>query len=257
MGRIGTDVAKEASELVLLDDSFSTLVYAIREGRTIFNNLKKTIIASYTSNMAELSIVLLGLIGVAVFGWPLPILVIQMLAIDLLAEILPLTALAFDPGSKDIMTAPPRKQSEHILNRYTMLEIMFLGVLMGGLAFGNFWFFMERTGVELSMDHALYHRATTLSYTTIAFCQFINILSRRYNYNSLFNSNFLTNRKLLWSIVISLGLILSAIYIPFINRFVAFSPLMISDWMYVLIATVIFLVAHESIKVFKRTRRTA
>jgi Ca2+-transporting ATPase len=207
--------------------------------------------------MAELSIILLGLIGVTVFGWPLPILVIQMLAIDLLAEILPLTALAFDPGSNDIMTAPPRKQSEHILNKYTMLEILFLGALMGSLAFGNFWFFMERTGVELSMDHALYHRATTLSYTTIAFCQFINILSRRYNYNSLFNSNFWTNRKLLWSVVISIGLILSAIYIPFMNRFVAFSPLMLNDWMYVLIATVIFLFAHELIKVFKRIRQTS
>ncbi|MFC1957730.1 cation-translocating P-type ATPase [Chloroflexota bacterium] len=255
MGNIGTDVAKEASELVLLDDSFSTLVYAIREGRTIFNNLRKTIIASYTSNMAELSIVLLGLVGVSFFGWPLPLLVIQMLAIDLLAEILPLTALAFDPGSKDIMTSPPRRQSEHILNKYTMLEIVFLGSLMGGLAFANFGLFMQRTGVELTINHDLYQRATTLSYTTIAFCQFINILSRRYNFNSLFDSNFWTNRKLLWSIVISLGFILSAIYIPFINKFVAFSPLTITDWIYILVATSVFLFAHETIKVFKRLKR--
>lgn len=255
MGSIGTDVAKEASELVLLDDSFSTLVFAIREGRTIFNNLKKTIIASYTSNMAELSIILLGLVGVTFFGWPLPILVIQMLAIDLLAEIIPLTALAFDPGSKDIMTSPPRKQNEHILNKYTMLEILFLGSIMGGLAFANFGLFIERMGVELTVTHDLYARATTLSYTTIVFCQFINILSRRYNYDSLFSSNFWNNRTLLWSIVISIGFILSAIYIPFINRFVAFSPLTITDWIYVFVATALFLFAHETIKIFKRTRR--
>jgi Ca2+-transporting ATPase len=255
MGNIGTDVAKEASELVILDDSFTTLVYAIREGRTIFNNLKKTILASYTSNMAELSIVLLGLVGVALFDWPIPILVIQMLAIDLLAEILPLTALAFDPGSKDIMTSPPRKQDEHILNRYTMTEILFLGFLMGGLAFLNYWMFMERMGVELTIEHALYARATTLSYTTIAFCQFINILSRRYNFDSFFNGNILTNRNLLFSIAISITLILCAIYIPVISSFIAFSPLTVIDWAFVLGAAALFLLAHESIKFSKRLRR--
>jgi len=254
MGSIGTDVAKEASELVLLDDSFTTLVYAIREGRTIFNNLKKTIIASYTSNMAELAIVLLGLIGVSVFGWPLPILVIQLLAIDLLAEIIPLTALAFDPSSKDIMTSPPRRQDEHILNKYTMLEVVFLGALMGGLAFLNYWWFMERTGVELTLTHDLYQRATTITYTTIAFCQFINILSRRYNFDSLFNRNFWTNKTLLWSIVLSIGLILTVTYTPFINRLASFAPLTIGDWMYIFIAMVIFLSAHEAIKTFKRLR---
>ena len=138
-----------------------------------------------------------------------------------------------------------------------MLEIVFLGGLMGGLAFANFGLFMQRTGVELTINHDLYQRATTLSYTTIAFCQFINILSRRYNFDSLINSNFWTNRKLLWSIIISLGFILSAIYIPFINRFVAFSPLTITDWIYVLLAAILFLFAHESIKVFKRLRWTS
>lgn len=255
MGSIGTDVAKEASELVLLDDNFSTLVYAIREGRTIYNNLKKTIIASLTSNGGELAIVLLGLAGAALFGWPIPILVIQILAIDLLAEILPLTALTFDPGSKDMMTSPPRRQQEHILNRYTMFEILFLGFLMGALGFVNFVVFMGRTGAELTVTHVLYSRATTLSYATIVFCQFINILSRRYNYDSFFNRNFWSNKKLLWSIVISIGFTLTAIYTPFINRFLRFAPLTLSDWVSVLAAAALFLLAHEIIKAFKRSRR--
>jgi Ca2+-transporting ATPase len=255
MGSIGTDVAKEASELIILDDSFSTLVYAIREGRTIYNNLKKTILASLTSNGAELSIVLLGLVGVALFGWPIPILAIQVLAIDLLAEILPLTALTFDPGSKDLMTSPPRAQEEHILNKYTMIEVLFLGFIMGGLGFASFWMFIQRTGVELTMTHAFYPRATTLSYATIVFCQFVNILSRRYNYDSLFSSTFWNNKKILWSIVISIGLTMIAIYVPFINKFLGFAPLVLSDWVSVLIAMAIFLLAHESIKAFKRSRR--
>jgi len=255
MGSIGTDVAKEASELVLLDDSFSTLIYAIQEGRTIYNNLKKTIIASLTSNVGELSIVLLGLAGVALFGWPIPILIIQILAIDLLAEILPLTALTFDPGSKDLMTSPPRRQQEHILNRYTLSDILFLGFLMGTLAFVNFVVFMGRTGAEPTMTHALYSRATTLSYATIVFCQFINILSRRYTYDSFFNSNFWSNNKILWSIVISIGFTMTVIYTPSINRFLGFAPLTLSDWVSVLAAATLFLLAHEIIKAFKRSRR--
>ncbi|MCK5181587.1 MAG: cation transporting ATPase C-terminal domain-containing protein, partial [Dehalococcoidia bacterium] len=255
MGSIGTDVAKEASELVLLDDSFSTLVYAIREGRTIYNNLKKTIIASLTSNGGELSIVLLGLAGAALLGWPIPILVIQILAIDLLAEILPLTALTFDPGSKDLMTSPPRRQEEHILNRNTMFEVLSLGFLMGALAFINFVVFMGRTGAELTMTHVLYSRATTLSYATIVFCQFTNILSRRYNYDSFFNRNFWSNKKLLWSIVISIGFTLTVIYAPFISRLLGFAPLTLSDWVSVFAAAAIFLLAHEIIKAVKRSRR--
>lgn len=255
MGSIGTDVAKEASELILLDDSFSTLVYAIREGRTIYNNLKKTIIASLTSNGAELAIVLLGLAGVALFGWPIPILVIQILAIDLLAEILPLTALTFDPGARDLMTSLPRRPQEHILNRYTMSEILFLGFLMGALGFVNFVVFMERTGAELTVTHFLYSRATTLSYATIVFCQFANILSRRYAYDSFFNSNLWSNTKILWSIVISIGFTITAIYTPFISSFLGFAPLTLSDWVSVLAAVALFLAAHEIIKAFKRSRR--
>lgn len=107
MGQTGTDVAKEAAELVLLDDSFPTLVEAVKEGRTIYNNLRKTVLASMTTNMAELMVVLLGLAGVAMKNWAIPILAIQILAIDLLAEVLPLTCLTFDPPDEGIMKMPP------------------------------------------------------------------------------------------------------------------------------------------------------
>ena len=257
MGTIGTDVAKEASELILLDDSFSTLVFAIREGRTIYNNLKKTVVASLTTNAAELAIVLMGLVGAALFGWPIPILVVQILAIDLLAEILPLTALTFDPGSKDLMVSPPRKQTEHMLNRRIAVEILFLGVLMGALGFANFALFMGRTGVELTATHDLYARATTLSYTTIVSCQFANIMSRRYAFDSIFNRNFLSNKKMLGAIGISIVLIMTAIYTPF-NSFFGYAPLTVTDWACVFAAVAVFLGAHEIIKAFKRaSQKTA
>ena len=254
MGQMGTDVSKQAAELVLLDDSFPTLVHAIREGRTIYNNLKKTVLASLTSNGGELTVVLLGLLGMSLFKWPLPILAIQILAIDLFAEILPLTALTFDPGSKEMMKAPPRSREEHIVNKYSASEIIFMGFLMGTLAFLNFGFFIRRMGIELTPEHTLYARATTVSYTTIAFTQFVNILSRRYDLKTIFSLNLFSNSKMVYSILFSVGLCLLAIYTPFLNKFLAFAPLQISDWLSILGASGIFLLAHEIIKMVKRSR---
>jgi Ca2+-transporting ATPase len=252
MGQMGTDVSKQAAKLILLDDSFPTLVYAIREGRTIYQNLKKTVVASLTSNVAELAVVLCGLLGVALFKWPIPILAIQILAIDLLAEILPLTALTFDPGEPTLMTAMPRGKDEHMINWRNATEIGLLGVLMGGLAFANFAWFVQRNGGMLSNTDVLYSRATTISYITIVASQLLNVLSRRYEYSSIFNRNFFSSPKMLLSILISIGLTLTAIHVPAINRFLGFSPLTMSDWGMILVSSTIFLSAHEILKIFKR-----
>ena len=136
-----------------------------------------------------------------------------------------------------------------------MMEISFLGFLMGALGFINFGVFIQRMGIELDMAHTLYPRATTLSYATIAFCQFVNILSRRYNYDSIFNSNFWGNKKILWSIIISIGFTLTAIYTPLVNHFIGFAPLTLKDWITILASAGVFLLAHEIIKMIKRSRR--
>ncbi len=259
MGRIGTDVAKEASELVLLDDSFPTLVDAVREGRTIYANLRKTVLASMTTNAAELVVVLLGLAAVSLKNWAIPILAIQILAIDLLAEIMPLTFLTYDPPTDTIMTEEPRNLRDHIINKFTASEIVSLGVLIGALAFANFALFMFREGITLTVesaetaDHAvLYARATTISYLTIAYCQFANILSRRHERTTVFNRNFWTNRILLFSIAGSVVLIFVGVYGPGISDFLRFARLSLVDWLHVLGAAGVFLAAFEILKFWKR-----
>lgn len=251
MGQTGTDVAKEAAELVLLDDSFPTLVEAIREGRTIYANLKKTVLASMTTNGAELAIVLLGLAAVAIGDWAIPILAIQILAIDLLAEVMPLTCLTFDPSSKGTMESPPRDQSCHIMGKRSSIEVALLGVLIGGLAFANFALYMARKDI-FSSSEIHYARATTLSYLTIGFCQFANVLSRRYDHTSIFNRNFFENRILLWSIAASIGFILLGVYGPYISNFLHFAGPKLQDWFYVLGAAGIFLGVFELLKYSKR-----
>jgi Ca2+-transporting ATPase len=257
MGQRGNDVAKEASRLVLLDDNFSTLVHAVRGGRTIYNNLRKTVLASLTTNVGELALVLLGLLAAALWNYPIPILAGQILAIDLLGEIGPLTLLTFDPPDKDAMNMPPRKPGEHMLNVFAGTEITLMGILIGGLAFLNFFLFMKREGVTLtvdSVDTLDYFKATALSYATIVFCQFINILQRRSERISLFNPNFFTNRILLFSVVISIGLVLLAIYGPYLSEFLAFGPMTLTDWLFVLGAAIIFLGIFEVLKSLKRIR---
>jgi Ca2+-transporting ATPase len=257
MGRIGTDVAKEASELVLLDDAFPTLVEAVREGRTIYNNLRKTVLASLTTNAAELFVVLFGLGAVALRNWAIPILAIQILAIDLLAEIMPLTFLTYDPPPPDVMKRPPRNMGEHIVNLQSASEVIFLGLLIGGLSFANFALFMHRHGVTFtleSVDPLLYARATTITYVTIAFCQFANILSRRDDIRSILNRNFFSNKILLGSILGSIALIAIATHVPYIRDFLQFAPPSPGDWLYVLGATGVFLLVFEVMKTIKRLK---
>ncbi|QGY40434.1 HAD-IC family P-type ATPase [Pseudodesulfovibrio cashew] len=259
MGRTGVDVAKEVAEVVLLDDNFSTLVDAVEEGRSIYSNIHKVVLASLTTNIAELLAVLLGLVGIAIGNYAIPMLTIQILAIDLFAEILPLTFLCFDPPTKDDMRRPPRNRRDHILNPATGLEIGFLGSLIGALSVGNFFLYMQRHGLNLGQDAIgtiEYARASAMTWLTMAFCQFANILSRRYRDVSIFNRNILTNRILLGAVILSAGQTFLAVHAPGIRQFLGFAPIGIEDWLYVFGAAAIFLTAWEGIK-WKRRRSTS
>ena len=258
MGRRGTDVAKEASRLVLLDDNFSTLVDAVREGRTIYANLQKMIFASLTTNIGELVVVLLGLLGAALYNYPIPLLAAQILAIDLLGEIMPLTMLTFDPPGKNVMSKYPRRPDEHMLNWLSTAEITLMGTLVGGLAFLNFVLFMRREGIVLtvdSIDTMGYFKAAALSYATIVFCQFVNIMERRSERTSLFTPSLFGNKLLLISIAVSIGLVCLAVYGPGISEFLAFGPITLLDWAYIFGAAGIYLVAFEILKLAKRLVR--
>ena len=172
---------------------------------------------------------------------------------------IPLTFLTFDPSSEEVMTSPPRDQDEHILTANTSTEVIFFGLLIGGLAFLNFVLFMNRNGVTFtteSVDTMLYAKATTVSYLTIAFCQFVNIMSRRFEFSSMFNRNFFTNRMLLGSIIMSILLISIGVYGRYISNFLHFSSIGLVDWAYILLLATVFLGAFEIVKLMKRINRT-
>ncbi len=260
MGKTGTDVAQESSEIILMDDSFGTLVDAIREGRIIYANLKKTIIGTLIACMGELTIVLLSMFFGFYFDMPLGILAIQILAIDMGGEFFPLTALTFDPGEHDIMKEPPRSPSDYILNKKRLIDIAWTSALMGALAYINFFLFATREGFSWrgfnDLHSELYFRALTLSYITIVLIQLASILSLRTK-KGVISKYFFSNKRLLASYIISIILILNVSYNPYVSKFLQTGPLKLSDWLFALAATAVFLIIREGYKIScSKTSRT-
>jgi P-type Ca2+ transporter type 2C len=257
MGKTGTEVAKNSSELILLDDSFGTLVSAIKEGRTIFQNLRKTITSSLTSNGGELFAVLISLLFTSLFHWPLAIVAVQILAIDLIGEMLPLTFLTSDLPQEKIMTTPARKPNEHFIDPPILLNIAWCGFMMGALGYLNFIFILFHEGVSpvnLALDNPVYMRATTLTYVTIVFCQWANIFSRRAGEESVFTRYAWSNRNLLIAYVVSLFFILNIVYNPYVSPFLYTKPLMALDWTLALVAAFVYLLIREFYKLMVRRK---
>lgn len=257
MWKIWTDVAKEASEIVLLDDSFSTLVNAIREWRIIYQNLKKTAISCITSNGWELFTILMSLWAKALWHIPIAINPVQILAIDLIWEMWPLMMLTYDPAEPWLMEAKPRNVKNHLLNKKTILDLVYSGALMGIIAFVAYlvYFIMnDISPFKLDTSSILYMTGNSVTYTTIIICQYMNILSRRTGLNSIFTPYTLTNRKLRLSFVAWIVLVLVLIYNPFVSKYFLFWPMNIIDRTLPILWWIIYLSVRELRKYFKRQR---
>jgi Ca2+-transporting ATPase len=234
MGRTGTDVAKEAAEIVLLDDSFATLVMAIEQGRLTFQNIKKAARCALTDNMGELITVLMSISATALWGVPAAITAIQILAIDVVAQIFPITALGWDPAQTRLMREHPRDPRDHILNRKTVFEFVSFGALAAVLAYGNFLFYFFRNHISpehIATASTLYMQASILTYVTLVFCQFMNLLLVRSQGQSLFSSYLWSNKKLLIAFALSLVCILNIVYNPLVQPYFGSGPLSIWDWL--------------------------
>jgi Ca2+-transporting ATPase len=246
MGMQGSDVAKEAAEIVLTDDDFSTLVIAVREGRTIYQNLKSVILSSITSNIGELACVCTGFVGAA-FGMPIPITAVQILSVDLVGEMLPLMALTFDPPEKTLMEQPPRKLGSHIISRSRLLELVLFGVLMGLGAYFSFFMVLD-SGGSTGMAQAA-------AFLGIVLIQYVNILSRR-SVDTLFSRYLFANRQLGLSLLISFGIVAAMTSLPGPGAWFGFEPLRLQDWLWPVAAALAFLACFELRKRFPDRERS-
>lgn len=250
MGKIGTDVAKQSAEIVLLDDSFNTLVGAIQLGRGVFQNIKKATMSCLTSNFGELITVLIGLAAASLLGIPPAITAVQILAIDLIAELFPIAALGWDKPEQSLMKESPRDVKEHIFNKIAIFDLLSTGLVIGTLAYANFLLFANRHNIsptDIKSNLAIYASATTITYVTIVACQLVNIQIRRFKGFTI--SKYLFTNKNLWiAFGISVFCVINIVYNPIIQNIFNSNYLSIIDWLYVLTAAMIFFVIRELIK---------
>lgn len=239
MGKNGSKVAQEAANMILLDDNFSTIVVAVKEGRTIFWNLEKNIKINLACNVAELSCVLFGFAG-AFWGIATPILAVQILLIDMVGELFPLMMLTYDPPEKNIMESPPRNPKDKILTNDAMKGILFNGAIKGLVAYAAF--LAEYFHNHHLSDH--YEKAITVTFVSIIFGNYANILSTRTSGPAL-GKYFFSNRKLFLGFLLSISCIMLLVYVPVFNLYFHTSSLLAVDWLFPIAAGSICLSIFE------------
>ncbi len=257
MGMTGTDVAKQSAEIVLLDDSFGTLVRAIQQGRIIFKNITKIALVAFHANASELVINLFSLVAAVMISTPLAITVMLILAIDLIAELFPMIALGWDEAEGKVMTKKPRNPLKHILNRKSVIEVIWVGILIGALTFANYMYFFMRRNVDPSYvenGSTLHMQATTVTYVTIMICQLMNILHLRTEHG-VFSKYQLHNHKFLFAIALSSFCIANIVYNPWIQPFFRSAGLSGADWLTALGVGAIFVLIRETVRYGKQDHR--
>lgn len=234
MGRAGTDVAKEAADMILIDDNFASIVAAVEEGRAIFDNIRRFITYILASNIPEI----VPFILMVIFNIPLPLTIIQILAVDLGTDLLPALALGTEAPEPGIMERPPRPMEERLLNIRVLLRAYgYLGPLEALVCMlGYLYMFGWRWGAELrtfsEANPLTYAKATTMSLTGIVMTQIGNGFACRTTRESIFRVGFLTNRLYLLGIVTEVSLHVLIVYVPFLNRIFQTAPISFRDWLF-------------------------
>jgi Ca2+-transporting ATPase len=239
----GASIAKGNAEIVLLDDNFASLITVIEQSRLAFQNIKNAVHCALTDNMSELMAVLISLAATTIWNIPAGITIIQILAIDIVAQVFPITALGWDQPHTRFMRNKPHDPRSRNLNRKTAFEFISFGLLAASLSYANFllYFFRHHISPEyLATSSSPYLQATILTYVTIVFCQFMNLLLVRAQGHSLFSSYLWSNKKLLAAFAMSLFCILNIVYNPIIKPNFGSGPLSILDWMTALIAAALY-----------------
>lgn len=255
MGLSGTDVAKEASDIILLDDNFATIVAAIEEGRAVFDNLRKFLTYILTSNIPEM----VPYLAFVLFRIPLPLTIIQILAVDLGTDMLPALALGAEKSDPDTMRRPPRPRSERLLDWGSLLRAyLFLGPLEAIAAMAAFFFVLHggawQYGNALGSHANLYLQATTACLSAIIAMQVVNVFLCRHPTMSVFSRGHRRNPLIWYGIIFELVLLLLIAYTPWGNALFGTAPLDASVWLFIILFMPGMLLLEELRKAVVRRR---
>lgn len=223
MGLSGTDVSKEASGMILADDNFATIVAAIEEGRAIYANIRKFIRYLLSCNVGEVLVML----GTTLAGWPLPLLPMQILWVNLVTDGLPAMALGVEPPEEDIMTQPPRGSDEGVFARGLAAKILVRGVMIAAVTALAFGWSLHSTG-DLT-------RARTLAFVTLVFCQLFHVFECRSERRNIFSLPPLGNAWLILAVACSALMTLGAVVLPVVQPYFQTTQLALQEWLAALV----------------------
>src|SRR5690625_1369515 len=238
MGITGTDVAKGASDVVLTDDNFSTITAAIEEGRSIYQNIKKSILFLLSCNLGEIITLFIGIL----MGWPAPLTAIHILWVNLITDTLPAISLGVDPKEKDLMRHPPRSSKEGIFVREDVSFIIWNGVLIGmltlfafmeGLKFSSDATSLWTMNLEALSSEAVSH-AQTLAFLTLSISQLFHAFNLRSREQSILQVGLFSNPYLFGAVALGLLLQVGLVHLPVLNDWFHLQPISWQEWLFVL-----------------------
>lgn len=234
MGRTGTDVAREASDMVLLDDNFATIVAAVREGRHIYDNIRRFVKYALTTNSSEIWVIFFA----PFLGLPLPLLPVHILWINLVTDGLPGLALTAEPEERDVMKRPPRPPDESLFARGMWQHIVWVGLLMSGIVLGVQWW----------SYHAENPRWQSMAFTVLTFSQLAHVLAIRSDRESLASLGLASNPTLLAAVLFTVVLQVAILYVPALNGIFRTAPLTAAELAWCLLGSSVILFAVETEK---------
>jgi Ca2+-transporting ATPase len=241
MGITGTDVTKEAADMVVTDDNFASIAAAVEEGRGVFDNIRKTVHFLLSCNLSEVLVMLFA----ALLGLPLPLLPIQILWMNLVTDGIPALALAVDPKAPDLMTRPPRRPEARLLDGGRLLAIGGEGLMLGVIALGAFCYSLY--GLHQELD-----QARTVAFTVLVVAQLVHVFNCRSERLSLFQLGVWTNRPLVWAFLLSLVVQVAVLTVPVVAPIFKVAWVPIEDWVLMGAAGVLPFMIMESIKWLRR-----
>jgi len=253
MGITGTDVSKGASDMILTDDNFTTIVHAIEEGRNIYNNIKKSVIFLLSCNLGEVITIFASIL----FSWPVPLLPTQILWINLITDTLPAIALGVDPGDKDVMKKKPRDPNESFFAHGAAVRAIIGGTLIGILTLLAFYFGLREHGYGLnsaSIPDEVMTYARTMAFVVLAASQLFYSLTMRNSAKSILKVGLFSNKFLILGIIVGFILQIGVISFPPLASAFNVHNLSFKDWDLVIIFSLIPLIINEIIKMFGRIK---
>ena len=260
MGLSGTDVAREAATMILLDDSFASIIKAVEQGRGVYANVRKMVTYIFSHNMAQL----FPFIFAAAAGVHLvPLGALQVLSIDLGSDVLPGLALGTEPPEPGVMDQPPRSRLERLLSPATIRRVVFIGLIESFFAISGFLYVLLSNGWQWgdaswmdpsNVHYAFYREAITMTQAAVVAGQVANGFACRTERESLFKVGIFTNRFLVLSEVVGIGIMAAISYVSLLQNIFKTAPLTLADWGFLVLAAVTLFFAEEARKWFLRRK---